>query len=273
MTPPWLRAAAASLAAAGIEAPLREARWIAAHVAGTDILGLMDGMAPEPARFAALVARRAAREPLAYVLGEAPFGDMMLAVSGATLIPRADTETVLAAALAARPAGNVRRVLDLGTGTGCLLLGALRACDGAFGVGVDVAAEACALARANAARLGLGGRAAFICGDWAAALQGRFDLVLSNPPYIPSADIDGLMPEVARHEPRLALDGGADGLNCYRDLLSALPRLLAPGGRAVLELGAGQAAMVSDLARRAGFATARRRDGGLHERALLLWRD
>ncbi len=269
-----LRAATTRLAEAGIEAPAREARWLAARAADTDLTGLMLGAPVDAARFAALLARRAAREPLAYVLGEAPFADLSLAVSPATLIPRADTEVLLAAARQARPTPeSVRRMLDLGTGTGCLLLCALRAWPLAFGVGIDKAPAACRLARHNAARLGLEHRAAFLCADWAAPLAGRFDLVLSNPPYIETAEIAHLMPEVARHEPTLALDGGPDGLAAYRRLLPDLPALLAPGGLAVLELGAGQADTVSDMASLAGFHTARRPDSGGHDRALLLWRD
>jgi release factor glutamine methyltransferase len=162
-------------------------------------------------------------------------------------------------------------VLDLGTGTGCLLLAVLAERPQAFGVGVDLVPGAAALAAGNAARNGLADRAAFLAGDWAASLSGRFDLVLSNPPYIESAAIAGLMPEVARHEPRSALDGGADGLAAYRHLAAILPGLLAPGGAAVLELGAGQRRAVEALARGAGLVpSACRMDLGGVERALVL---
>ena len=237
-----LREATATLRAAGLESPRREARWLLEHAAG------------DADAFRAFLARRAAREPLAYLLGHQEFWTLDLAVSAATLIPRPDSETLIAAALAARPdRAAVRRILDLGTGTGCLLLAALTEFPAAFGVGTDFVPEAAALAARNAAANGLAGRSAFLCADWAAPLAGRFDLVLSNPPYIESGTIAGLMPEVARHEPRSALDGGADGLDAYRALLAALPDLLAPGGVAVLELGAGQAESVAALARRAGF--------------------
>lgn len=227
---------------AGIEAPRREARWLLEHAAG-DI-----------ALFRALVARRAAREPMAFLTGRQGFWTLDLEVSPATLIPRPDSETLITVALAARPERDtVRRILDLGTGTGCLLLAALTEYPAAFGVGVDRAPEAAGLAARNAQANHLAGRCAMLCADWAAPLVGRFDLVLSNPPYIESDAIAGLMPEVARHEPRAALDGGADGLDAYRALLAALPGLLAPGGVAVLELGAGQAAAVVALARLAGF--------------------
>ena len=237
-----LRDATAALRAAGLESPRREARWLLEHAGG------------DADAFRALVVRRAAREPLAYLLGHQEFWTLDLAVSTATLIPRPDSETLIAAALAARPdRGAVRRVLDLGTGTGCLLLAALTEFPAAFGVGTDVVPEAAALAARNAAACGLAGRSAFLCADWAAPLAGRFDLVLANPPYIESATIAGLMPEVAHHEPRSALDGGADGLDAYRAVLAALPDLLAPGGVAVLELGVGQAGPVTALARHAGF--------------------
>jgi release factor glutamine methyltransferase len=161
-------------------------------------------------------------------------------------------------------------VLDLGTGTGCLLLAALSEFPAAFGIGVDRSFAAAALAARNAAMLGMADRAAFLCADWAAALDGRFDLVLCNPPYIPTSQLDGLMPEVARYEPRTALDGGADGYSAYRRLIPDLTRLLAPDGAAVLELGAGQATMVAGLARDAGFTSDPRRDLSGIVRALVL---
>lgn len=237
-----LRDATAALRAAGLDTPRREARWLLQHAAG------------DPDAFRALIARRAAREPLAFLLGHQEFRMLDLAVSPATLIPRPDSETLIIAALAARSdRAAVRRILDLGTGTGCLLLAALAEFPAAFGVGVDRIAAAAALAARNAAANGLAGRAAFLCADWAAALAGRFDLILSNPPYIESDTIATLMPEVSRYEPRAALDGGADGLDAYRALLAALPALLAPGGVAILELGMGQADALAGLARSAGY--------------------
>ncbi len=208
--------------------------------------------------FGRMIARRVAREPLAYILGWQEFWSLRFAVSQATLIPRADSETLIEAALAARP-GGVARVLDLGTGTGCLLLAALSEMPAAWGVGVDRSPEATALAWSNAESLGMGGRCAMVAADWAAPIAGRFDLVLSNPPYIESADIAGLMPEVALFEPGSALDGGVDGLGAYRIIVGSLDRLLAPGGLAVLEVGAGQHVAVSAMAKSAGFATVRLR--------------
>ncbi len=216
---------------------------------------------PEAAeRFGAMLRRRLAHEPMAYILGQAGFWTLQLEVSPATLIPRADSEAIVEAALAAVPDRAGLRVLDLGTGTGCLLLAVLAERAGAFGIGLDLNPEAAALAARNAAANGLADRAAFLAGDWGAALAGRFDLVLSNPPYIESADIPALMPEVAGHEPGRALDGGADGLDAYRVIAASLPRLLAPGGVAVLELGEGQGPAVAALAVAAGLAIGGLRD-------------
>ena len=169
-----------------------------------------------------------------------------------TLIPRPDSETLIEAALAARPGrGAVGSILDLGTGTGCLLLAALTEYPAAWGVGVDLSPAAAALARRNAAALGLSEPRRHAVRPLGRRLaRTASTLVLSNPPYVPAADIAGLMPEVARHEPRRALDGGPDGLDAYRALLRRLPSLLNPGGVAVLELGAGQAAPVVRPGRR-----------------------
>jgi release factor glutamine methyltransferase len=244
------------LRAAAVEAPRLEARLLLCHAmrCRTEDL-LRDPRAPVPPdaaqRFGELLRRRLEREPVAHLLGAAEFWSLPLAVSPATLIPRPDTEALVEAALdAVRQRDAVRRVLDLGTGTGCLLIAALSEYPGASGVGVDSVPEAAALARRNAEALGLGHRAAFVAGSWGAALApGRFDLVLSNPPYIETGDISRLAPEVALHEPRSALDGGADGLDAYRALLPEIRRLLAPGGRAVVELGQGQRAAVEALSR------------------------
>lgn len=247
------------LRGAAIEAPRLEARRLLAHVLDTTEEALLrDPRAPVPAdqaqQFAALLARRVAHEPFAYLTGRVGFWTLDLEVSPATLIPRADSETLVEAALAACPdKGAALQVLDLGTGTGALLLAVLSEFPAAIGVGVDLKPEAAALAARNAARLALTDRAGFLAGDWAAALAGRFDLILCNPPYIESAAIAGLMPEVARHEPASALDGGADGLGAYRRIIADLPRLLLPGGVAVLELGAGQQAAVEALGRAAGL--------------------
>jgi release factor glutamine methyltransferase len=265
------------LRGAAIEAPRLEARRLLAHVLGTSEEALLrDPRAAVPAdkaaHFAALLARRVVHEPFAYLTGRVGFWTLDLEVSPATLIPRADSESLIEAALEACPdKGAALRVLDLGTGTGALLLAVLSELPSASGVGIDLKPEAAALAARNAARLGLAGRACFLAGDWAAALTGRFDLVLCNPPYIESAAIPGLMPEVGRHEPASALDGGADGLAAHRPIIADLPRLLAPCGVAVLELGTGQQAAVEALARAAGLTPeACRADLGGVPRALVL---
>lgn len=236
---------AALLQAAGIENPRREARLLLAHAAGVDQAALLSDAPLSAPHYMALVKRRAVHEPMALITGRQGFWTLDLEVSADTLIPRADSEAVVEAACAIP---DVRRVLDLGTGTGCLLLAVLSEKPDATGIGVDRSEGAARLARRNAKTAGLAERAAFFCGDWATALQVRFDLVLSNPPYIETADIAGLMPEVAEFEPHAALDGGVDGLDAYRSILAALPRLLEPGGAAVLELGQWQAEAVGAIA-------------------------
>ena len=267
-----LRHGTAVLAAAGVDSPALDARLLLGHamkLRSAALLAAREAEAPMTV-FSALLERRVQREPVALILGRQEFWSLDFAVSGATLIPRADSETLIEAALAARPdRGAVRRVLDLGTGTGCLLLAALSEFGAAWGLGVDVSPEAAMLARANSRALGLSGRAAFLAGNWAGAVAGRFDLVLSNPPYVASAEIDGLMPEVAGFEPRRALDGGVDGLDSYRALLAALPCVLAPSGLAVFEVGMGQAGAVRAFAEAAGFSTQVRADLAGVERALV----
>jgi len=271
--------AGATIRTAAIPAPRREARLLLGHILGLTAEALLRDphvLVPDAsaARFRIAVAQRAAHRPMAHITGRQGFWTLDLMVSPATLIPRADSEALVEAALEALPDANAPlRVLDLGTGTGCLLLAVLAERPRAFGIGVDRVPEAAALAGANAATHGLAPRTAFLAGDWAEALAGRFDLVLSNPPYIESTAISGLMPEVARHEPAGALDGGADGLDAYRALMATLPALLAPGGIAVLELGQGQRAAVEALAASVGLHPLGCRDdlGGV-ARALVLQR-
>jgi release factor glutamine methyltransferase len=265
------------LRAAAVEAPRLEARLLLSHAMGCrqeDLLRDPRAPVPAPAQavFREILAARARNVPMAYLLGHEGFWTLDLLSTPATLIPRGDTETLVEAALSAFPDRTaVSRVLDLGTGTGALLLAVLSECPGAFGVGVDRSPEAAALARANAERNGLADRVAILAGDWAAALEGWFDLILSNPPYIETAAVPGLMPEVALHEPALALDGGPDGLDAYRALAAAIPRLLAPWGRAVLELGQGQQPAVEALMRAAGLRPLEcRPDLGRIPRALVL---
>jgi release factor glutamine methyltransferase len=233
---------------------------------------LRDPAAPaDMAGLAPLLTRREAHEPLALIAGHREFWSLEFAVSSATLIPRPESETLIEAAVAAFANREPPRlVLDLGTGTGCLLLAALSEFPAAVGIGMDRSAGATALAACNAAALHLADRALFVCGDWAEALSTRFDLVLCNPPYIPTGDLGSLMPEVARYEPRVALDGGPDGFAAYRRLIPGLPALLRPNGTAVLEIGAGQAETAIGLARRAGLATELRPDLRRIPRALVL---
>ena len=258
-----------ALRAAGIEQPAREARLLL-----TAALDLPPGALPDPAAaipdgFDGLVRRRAAREPMARIVGRQGFWTLDLLVSDATLIPRADSETLIEAASATRPC--VGRILDLGTGTGALLLAALAEYPEATGVGVDRTFAACALAAVNAKRNALSHRATFACADWATPLSGRFDLVLCNPPYIPSAGIATMMPEVATYEPTLALDGGDDGLHAYRAIMPRIPSLLTAQGIGVFEHGAGQGELVAAIAAAAGLRVlARRCDLGGVERALIL---
>jgi len=261
------------LASAGVESPRLEARLLLSHASGWSTEDLIRDPAARlaPSNFSILIARRAAREPLAYILGWREFWSLRFHVSPATLIPRPDTETVVEAALALCPDRRAPvRVLDLGTGTGCLLLAFLHERPFAFGAGVDRSESATRIARRNARDLGIAPRSAFLCGDWGASIGGRFDLVLSNPPYVATPELAGLMPEVGLHEPRCALDGGICGLAAYRAIIDALPRLLTPSGSAVLELGAGQSGAVGALADAAGFRSETRADLAGIARAMIL---
>jgi release factor glutamine methyltransferase len=189
-------------------------------------------------RLESFARRRLAREPVARILGEREFWGLPFALSPETLVPRPDTETVVETVLRLRPErGLAARILDLGTGSGCLLVALLHEYPEATGLGVDRSAGALATARRNAWRNRVGERAAFVASDWAEALDGRFDIVVSNPPYIRSAVIDTLDADVREHDPKLALDGGSDGLDAYRTVLKQAERLLAPGGLLALEIG------------------------------------
>jgi release factor glutamine methyltransferase len=250
-----LAQAASRLAEAGIEDPRREARLLASHLLGVPAASLLDPAHPLDAQaWSRLIARRAAREPLALITGTRGFWTLTLEVSPDTLIPRADSETLIEAALTALPnRAAVATILDLGTGTGCLLLAALSEFPNAVGLGLDIAPAAASLAARNARANRLASRAIFCAADWAAPIAGRFDLILCNPPYIRSADLPTLMPEVRLYEPHRALDGGPSGLDDYARLLPVLPHLLAPGGIAILELGLSQAQPVAALACDAGL--------------------
>ncbi len=209
-----------------------------------------------------LIERRLKSEPVSRLRGWREFYSLRFELNADTLDPRADSETLVAAAIewlsgdGNRGSGHTTppRVIDFGTGSGCLLLSVLAHCPDASGLGVDISDAAIRAARNNAMNLGLGGRARFACTSWDDGVEGRFDAVLSNPPYIPAGDIPGLMPEVRMHDPLRALDGGEDGLDAWRELLPATARRLNPGGRAFVEIGAGQQDAVADLAGKSGLS-------------------
>jgi len=260
-----LRDTAVALTAAGIDNVRFEARLLLSHATGLTIEQLISrGPDAAPAAAAAtlreLTARRVRREPMAYILGEREFWGLPFKVSPAVLIPRPDSETVIETVLDLLPDRSRKlRILDLGLGSGCLLLTLLREYPQATGVGIDASEAALAIALANAEALGVAPRARLATGDWRQAgwtnqLEGPFDLLVSNPPYIESAAVEGLMPEVATHEPRLALDGGTDGLAAYRIIAAASPALVVPGGWAIVEVGEGQAPEVGSLFTAAGLA-------------------
>jgi release factor glutamine methyltransferase len=253
-----LTAAAARLREAGVEGPARDARVLLGDVLGLDgggvlAIGDQPAGAEQAAAFEAMIMRRAAGEPVSRIRGWREFYGRRFRVSPAVLDPRPDTETLVGAALERLPAGG--RVLDLGTGSGCILITILVERAGASGAGVDLSPDALAIAQGNAGDLEVMDRALFVEGSWAAALPlGPFDMVVSNPPYIPTGDIAGLDRDVREHDPMLALDGGADGLAPYREICVLAASLLRPGGWLLLEVGTGQAEDVLELASDAGLA-------------------
>jgi release factor glutamine methyltransferase len=259
-----LRDTAVALTAAGIDNSRFEARLLLVRASGLSVETLVaHGRDEAPAAAAealrALTARRVQREPMAYILGEREFWGRPFKVSPAVLVPRPDSETVIEAALALQPdRQKPHRIVDLGVGSGCLLLTLLAEYPNATGTGLEVSPEALAVARDNANSLGLANRVRWIEGDWrrtgwVQGLDGPFDLVVSNPPYIESQAIAGLMPEVGRYEPKLALDGGPDGLAPYRDIAAAASQLLSPGGHVLVEGGEGQALAIKGLFSSAGL--------------------
>lgn len=254
-----LRWASRELAADGIELPALEAGLLVGHVLDMPREALLaDPLRPVGVAAARsierLVLRRRQGEPLAYILGAREFWSLPLAVSADVLIPRPDSEAVVETVLSCVPGAERRlRILDLGTGSGCLLLALLAEWPEASGVGVDRSEAAARLARGNALRLGLDRRCAFVCADWGAGLGGRFDVIVCNPPYIDDEAFGNLDPTVRCYEPTCALRGGSDGLDAYRALAGDLVRLLAPGGLAVVEVGAGQRERVAGLVAAAGL--------------------
>ncbi|TDT91205.1 release factor glutamine methyltransferase [Azorhizobium sp. AG788] len=271
------RQLATRFSAAGIDSPDLDAALLIAHALGLTTADVRlrgaDPVAPEALpRIEAYAAQRLAGMPVARLVGEKEFWSLSFALSPETLVPRPDTETVVEAALATiADRAAPLRILDLGTGSGAILAALLVELPGATGIGVDQSEGAARTARDNLARAGLQGRGTVIVGDWASALGGGFDLVVSNPPYIPSIDIVGLAIEVRENDPLAALDGGTDGLSSYRIIAAEAPRLLKAGGHLVLELGIGQEAEVAALAGAAGLAITgpARRDLGGIPRALV----
>jgi len=272
------RAWAAKFRAGGIDSPELDARVLIGHALGLDHAALAAHAkellsAEQQSAIAALARRRLAHEPVARITGTKEFWSLPLRVNGATLVPRPETETVVTAALRALdrrgPRSTAWRIADVGTGSGAIVLALLSELPNAFAVGTDISAVPLAVARDNAGRLGVS-RAAFVVCDMTSALSGPFDLIVSNPPYIATADLDRLAPEVRLFDPRVALDGGADGLHGYRALAATVAPLLARNGVLVVELGKDQVEPVAALIAAAGLApTAPQPDLNAIPRALI----
>ena len=256
------RALSARFKAASIDSAELDARLLVGAALGLDLTGLIRSakrklMPDESNRLEAFATRRLNGEPVARILGHKEFWGLALQLSPATLVPRADTETVVELALQTVRAAPPRalRIADLGTGTGAILLALLHELPDAFGVGTDISLAALEIARGNSASLGLASRSAFVVCNYASALASGFDLIVSNPPYIRSAEIAGLASEVRDHDPRAALDGGDDGLAAYRALIPQAAALLGPGGTLIVEAGQGQSGPIEALMTAAGLTT------------------
>ncbi|PKP76492.1 MAG: peptide chain release factor N(5)-glutamine methyltransferase [Alphaproteobacteria bacterium HGW-Alphaproteobacteria-3] len=257
-----MRMLAHRLKEAGLSTPALDARILIQAATGASDLEMIREpgtlMTPvEEERLAAFERRRLAHEPVSRILGSREFWGLPFTVTAETLDPRADSETLVETALGLLKDIERPRILDLGTGTGCLLLALLHERQDAVGTGVDLSEGALAVAASNASALVLSARAEFIESEWTENVEGRFDLAISNPPYIPHGDIAGLAGEVRLHDPMLALDGGEDGLDAYRVLARLLPDHLTQPAHAVIELGAGQADAVAAIFEAAGFGVSR----------------
>ncbi|QDP27134.2 peptide chain release factor N(5)-glutamine methyltransferase [Bradyrhizobium cosmicum] len=259
------RALAAQLKAAQLDEAELDARILLGAAVGLDLTGLIAQASrllteAEALRLAQHAQRRIAGEPVARILGVREFWGLPFRLSEATLVPRPDTETVVELTLEIfreRKTPHPPRIADIGTGSGAILLALLHEIPGAFGVGTDLSLTALKTAKGNAASLGLAGRSAFLACSYAAALRGPFDLIVSNPPYIPSGEIPTLSIEVREHDPHLALDGGNDGYDAYRALIPQAAERLAPGGALIVEAGRGQARDIEALMTAAGLAVDR----------------
>lgn len=251
------QAATARLADAGVESPRLDARLLLEAAfdwpAHALTLGRPAVTAAGLARFHVMLDRRVAREPVSRILGLRDFWSLPFQISSATLDPRPDSECLVQAVLNRVDRAAPLRLLDLGTGSGCLLIALLTELPAAWGLGLDRAVQAAAMARRNAETLGVGTRSAFAVGDWTEALNGQFDVILSNPPYIPLTERDRLAPEVRNFDPALALFGGADGLDPYRRFAAELAEFLRPGGLLALEIGWDQGAAVTALLQQQGW--------------------
>ena len=252
------RALATRFRQQGIDSAELDARLLTGGAFGLDLTGLIAATTrivtpDEAAHLENFLQRRLLGEPVARILGVKEFWGLTLNLSAATLVPRPDTETVVELALEVCRRQERRRIADIGTGSGAILLALLSELPDATGVGTDISLEALRMARNNAARLGLTQRAAFVACNYTAALSGPFDLIVSNPPYIRSADIAGLDREVREYDPPRALDGGPDGLAAYRAIAPDAARLLAPGGTLIVEAGYGQSGPIAELMSASGL--------------------
>lgn len=257
--------AAQVLREGGIDTAALDARALLKAATGLSLEALIVNSraplsAPCEQRFDDYVSRRLAGEPVSRIRGTREFYGRDFKIDAHTLDPRPDTETLVAAVLDLAGSDGFRgrplRLLDLGTGSGCILVTLLAELPEAVGTGTDINPGALELAQGNAAALGVADRAQFAAADWFEGLTGRYDIIVSNPPYIASAEIAGLAPEVACHDPLAALDGGADGLDAYRRIAAGAPRFLVPGGALLVEIGCTQAASVVDIFRAAGLIVA-----------------
>ena len=258
------RTLTAGFRAASIDTAELDARALMCAALGLDLTGLIASAArgltvAEIERLEDFAGRRLAGEPVARIIGTKEFWGLPLKLSADTLVPRPDTETVVALGLDILRATTISRpkIVDLGTGSGAILLALLSELPNALGVGTDISQYALRTARKNAAALGLAGRAGFVACDYGAALSGSFDLIVSNPPYVRSSDIAGLAREVREHDPHRALDGGEDGLGAYRRLIPEATRLLGMGGALVVEAGYGQSGQIQALMRAEGLTLSR----------------
>ncbi|MDD3371520.1 MAG: peptide chain release factor N(5)-glutamine methyltransferase [Alphaproteobacteria bacterium] len=277
---PLIDDAVAKLSAAGIKDPLVNVHVLAAHALGisqTSLLRKKDRLLAddEASRIRGLIERRAKRQTYARIVGTGDFFGLPFDLNEATIEPRPDTETLIFAALAKKNLPfrlfhrRSLRILDLGTGSGCLLLTLLHALPYASGVGVDIAPRAVEQARANAKKLGLAKRASFRTGNWDEGIEEKFDIVVSNPPYVPTEEILKLTPAIRDHEPHAALDGGKDGMAFYRSMIPGLPQRLKNGGLLVLEIGFTQGYEIKYLLRKAGFSDIEvHRDAGEFDRCI-----